>query len=264
MRLSLPLFISLCLVCNITNAQKIRLKSLQLGPTLGVEISRQDTTIAKIRALVKEPQRFPVSDVDTLDRTPGHTIFYNAGSQAQFSLLTTWEFLNGRKEKPFLQKEWRIGLEYSYYGHSSLGLDTYDYTGQEPKATTVSFFRVNHFLGLYSDFIFKKGFSHNRISLFAGAGGYLAYSLNGKIKETKGNRVGNNVVTEEFSHPTHGRRDIAMLFPLGIDMRSGNPRRPLGVTLGIRPGFMIQKEKMLSSFTTGMIGFTARMVYHFH
>lgn len=266
MRLSLLLFTALCLVCNIANAQSIRLKSLQFGPTLAIQFERQDTTVADLRKLVKDPLHFPVTNVDTFDVSPGRSIFYRTGSSAQFSLLTTWEFYSKRKEEFDLQKELRFGVEYSYYGHNGVSLDAVHYPVTEPGVVNnVSFRRNNHFLALYTDFILKKGFSHNRIFLFAGAGGYVAQSISGNIVENRRQqKVGNEDIIAKYTHATDTRRDVAVLFPMGIDMRSGNPRRPLGVSLGMRPGFVIVKEKSISAFTSGMLGFTARMVYHFH
>lgn len=266
MRPSLLLFISLCMVCHITHAQKLRLKNLQFGPTLAVQVDRQDTTLANIRKLVKDPLRFPKNNLDTLEREFGRGIFYGSVSHVQVSLLSTWELDSEKKGKWGLQKEWRIGIEYSYMGNNEERWSAIDSTDiSKYVVNDVYFRRNNHMLGLYTDFILKKGIARNRISFYGGVGGYLAYSISGNILETKAHRVEyEDVNVEKYRHATLGRRDIAVLFPIGMEMRPGNQRRPLGVAFGIRPGFMIIKEKNLASFMPGMLGFNVRMMYNLY
>lgn len=264
MRPSLLLSLFLCIICNITYAQKMRLKSIQFGPTLAVQVERQDTTMTLMRQLVKEPQRFPKNSLDTLESSPARGWFFGSVTGVQASLLTAWEINADKKGKLGLQKEWRIGIEYSYLRNREEEWSSTDYTASS--FDQVSFERQNHFMGLYTDFILKKGVARNRVTFFAGAGGYLAYSFSGRIVEklSRGLYLMNTEPSvEKTYHATEPRRDIAILFPMGIDLRSANQRRPLGVSLGIRPGFMIVKEKNIASFVPGMIGFTARMVYQF-
>lgn len=265
MRQSLLLSFFLCIICNIAYAQKIRLKSMQFGPTLAVQVTRQDTTMALMRQLVKEPQRFPKNSLDTLERSPGRGWFYGSATGVQASLLTAWEINPEKRGKLGLQKEWRIGIEYSYLRNSEEEWNTADFSTSS--FSHVSFERQLHFMGFYTDFLLKKGVARDRVTFYAGAGGYLAYSFSGRIVEelSRGLYIMNvEPSIEKTYHATERRRDIAVLFPLGIDLRSANPRRPLGVSLGIRPGFMIVKEKNLATFVPGMIGWTARIVYQFY
>jgi hypothetical protein len=263
MRLSLLLFI---LISNLANAQKLRLKNLQFGPTLAVQVDRPDTTLANIRKLVKDPLRFPKNNLDTLEREFGRGLFYGSVSHVQVSLLTTWGINSDKKGKWGLQKEWRIGIEYSYMGNNEERWSAVDSTDLSHYVVNdVYFRRNNHMLGLYTDFILKKGIARNRISFYGGAGGYLAYSISGNILETTARRVDyRESDVEKYRHATLGRRDIAILFPIGMEMRPGNQRRPLGVTFGIRPGFMIIKEKNYAAFLPGMLGFSVRMMYNLY
>ncbi|MRG46401.1 hypothetical protein GFS24_14865 [Chitinophaga sp. SYP-B3965] len=263
MRLFLLLFI---LIPNLANAQKLRLKNLQFGPTLAVQVDRPDTTLADIRKLVKDPLRFPKNSLDTLEREFGRGLFYGSTSHVQVSLLTTWELNSDKKSKWGLQKEWRIGIEYSYVGNNEERWSAVDATDPSKYAVNEVFFRRNnHMLGLYTDFILKKSVARNRISFYGGLGGYLAYAISGNVLETKTHRVDSEEsAVEKYRHATLGRRDIAVLFPIGLEMRPGNQRRPLGVTFGIRPGFMIIKEKNYAAFMPGMLGFNVRLMYNLY
>jgi len=266
MRLSLLLLVSICMACKLATAQKIRLKSLQFGPALGVQVSRPDTTMENIRKLVKDPQNFPKNSIDTLERESGRGMLYGSAGHVQVSLLTAWEFIS-KKEKPVFKKEWRIGVEYSYISNRQEFWSTPDsFHVAQYVDTDVYFHRHNHLLGLYTDFIFKKGFSRDRFAVYAGAGGYVSHSIGGFILETKVRKVEYREadVEEKHRHATAPRRDIAVLFPMGIAMRPGGTHRPLGMTFGLRPGFMIIKEKNDATFITGMIGYSMQLVYHFH
>ena len=265
MRLSLLLFISLCMACNVASAQRVRLKSLQFGPTLAAQVTRPDSTMENIRKLVKDQQNFPKNSIDTLEKGFGRGMFYGSVGHVQVALLTAWEFVS-KNEKPIFRKEWRIGVEYSYVSNRQEQWSTRDSFYVSPfEDTDVSFQRHNHFLGLYTDFVFKKGFSRNRFTVYGGLGGYISQSIGGFIEETKSHTVDfKQVSVEEHRHTTEPRRDIAVLFPMGIELRSANPRRPIGVTFGLRPGFMIIKEKNYSTFVTGMIGYTMQLVYNLH
>lgn len=266
MRLSLLLFF--CLACNIAIAQKIRLKSLQFGPTLGAQITRQDTTMAEVRKLVKDPQNFPKNNIDTLEKEYGRGLFQGTAGHIQVALLSTWEFPTDKKILWGMQKEWSIGIEYDYTSNNQPRWSTApDFSApQQDTIHDLSFRRHNHSIGLYTDFIFRKAFSKERISIYAGLGGTLSYSLGGSVLETKSSRDNSykEVALEKSRHYTEQRRDISVLFPMGVIFRPGGLKRPLGIALGIRPGFMIVKEKNLSAYVPGMIGYTARLIYHLH
>lgn len=270
MRLSLLLFFCscLCLACNLTNAQGIRLKSLQFGPSLGVQIQRQDTTLADVRKLVKDPQNFPKNNLDTLEREFGRGLFQGAMGHIQVALLTTWEFPSDKKILWGLQKEWSIGIEYDYSSNNQERWSTPQTFSPDPDTLRqVNFRRNNHAIALYTEFLFKKGFSRDRISIYAGLGGTLAYSIASHVVEKK-YRIDNHsykeVEIEKYRHNAGQRRDISVLFPMGIMFRPGGLRRPLGIAMGIRPGFMIVKERNFDAFVPGFIGYSARLVYHLH
>ncbi|SIO44908.1 hypothetical protein [Chitinophaga niabensis] len=267
MRLFLLLFFYL--VSNIANAQKIRLKSLQFGPSITMQITRQDTTMAEVRMLVKDPQNFPKNNIDTLEKEFNRGLFQGTSGHVQVALLTTWEIPGDKKTLWGLQKEWSIGIEYDYTSNNQpRWTNVPSFTGTGPDTIRdVYFRRNNHAIGLYTEFVFKKGFSRDRISIYAGLGGTLSYSVGGYVLETNSRRDNSSykeVDIERFRHYTEQRRDISVLFPMGVVFRPGGLRRPLGILLGLRPGFMIVKERNLSAYVPGLIGYTARLIYHFH
>lgn len=269
MRLSLPLFLILCMACHFATAQKIRLKSLQFGPSIGMQIMRQDTTMTEVRQLIKDPQTFPRNNIDTLERDFGRGLFQGTTSHLQLSLLTTWEFPSDKKTLWDMQKEWSIGIEYIYISNNQPRWSTVPNfsSPQQDTIIDISFRRNAYSLGVYTEFLFKKGFKKDRFSIYAGLGGSLAYSIAGHVKETKHLRDYTSykeVGEETYRHETEQRRDISVLFPMGVMFRPGGHRRPLGIAMGIRPGFMIVKEKNLGGYVPGMIGYNARLVYHFH
>lgn len=266
MRLFLLLSFFLCLVSDIANAQWIRLKSLQFGPSLGMQTTRQDTTLADIRKLVKDPQNFPKNGLDTLERELGRGLFQGSMGHIQVALLTTWEFPSDKKILWGLQKEWSIGIEYDYASNNQERWSTIpSYTSVQDTIHEVNFRRNNHAIALYTEFLFKKGFSRDRISIYAGLGGTLAYSIADHVVEKKARRENyKEVAVEKYHHDAGQRRDISMLFPMGIMFRPGGLQRPLGIAMGIRPGFMIVKEKNFDAFLPGFIGYSARLIYHLH
>ncbi len=267
MRLSLLLL--LCLACNIAKAQKIRLKSLQFSPSLVAQTTRQDTTMPLVRQLVKDPQNFPKNNLDTLEKDFGRGLFQGTSGHVQVALLTTWEFPGDKKTLWDLQKEWSIGIEYDYTSNNQprwTNSPSFN-PGRPDTIRDVHFRRNNHAIGLYTEFVFKKGFAHDRISIYAGLGGTLSYSVGGYVLETKSSRDDisyKEVGIERFRHYTEQRRDISVLFPMGVMFRPGGLRRPLGIAMGLRPGFMIVKEKNLSAYVPGLIGYNARLIYHLH
>jgi hypothetical protein len=243
----------------------MRLKNLQLGPSFALQLKGQDTTLAHLGPLTKDPQDFPRWNIDTMQSIePFIQLRLARAIVTHVSLLTTWEFYNPRKKGYDDRKELKIGIEYSYVENNKWDMTGKRSRSMETEWDRVTFRRTSAHIGLYTDFTFKKALNR-KMYFYFGAGGSLAYTISGRITETKADIVNYKVIsTEKYEHPTHSRRDITLLLPVGFDLWGSKSISRVGMNIGMRPGLLLIKEKMLPTFATPIMGVSIRLMYNFH
>ena len=263
MRLSLLLFAFSCITYSCYAQSFMRLKNLQLGPSLSFQVKGQDTTIDHLRPITKDPQHFPHRNIDTM-RSVWTLIRPPIALGGHISLLTTWEFYSNRKKGHDDRKEWRIGIEYTDYDHRKRSMTSKRIRHLDSTWEEVSIERKTRHLGLYTDFIIKKAINR-KFYFYFGAGGYLSYTVRGNVKEIDSQVENYKVVSSEtYLHATHSRRDLVFLFPLGFDLFASKSVSRVGLNFGMRPGVMLIKETMLPVFASPVIGFNLRLIYNLH
>lgn len=265
MRLSLLLLACFCITGSAHAQSFMRLKNVQLGPSFSLQLKGQDTTLAHLGPLTKDPQDFPNWNIDTMvSIEPLIQLRLAKAIVTHVSLLTTWEFYNPGKKGYDDRKELKIGVEYSYVENNKWSMTGKRRRRLETDWDNIKFRRTTAHMGLYSDFIFKKALN-KKVFFYFGAGGSLAYTISGRITETKAYMVNYNVVsTEKYEHLTHSRRDIAILLPVGFDLWGSKSISRVGMNIGMRPGLVFIKETMFPAFTSPVMGFTIRLVYNLH
>ncbi|SIO44896.1 hypothetical protein [Chitinophaga niabensis] len=243
----------------------MRLKNLQLGPSFSLQAKGQDTSLAHLGPITKDPLHFPNWDTDTMRSIePLIQLRLAKAVVIHVSLLSTWEFYNPRKKGYDDRKELKIGVEYSYVENNKWSMTGKPKRGLATEWDDITFRRTSAHLGLYSDFVFRKRLN-TKACFYLGAGASLAYTISGRINETKGDMVNYKVVsTEKYEHLTHSRRDISILLPIGFDLRGSGNNSRLGMNIGMRPGVVFIKETMYTLFTSPVMGLTIRFIYNLH
>ncbi|MRG46400.1 hypothetical protein GFS24_14860 [Chitinophaga sp. SYP-B3965] len=243
----------------------MRLKNLQLGPSFALQAKGQDTTVAHLAPLTKDPQAFPNWNIDTMHTVkPLIQMGLARAIVTNVSLLTTWEFYNPRKKGYDDRKELKIGIEYTYVENNRFSMSGKPKSWRDTTWDDVNFRRTSAHLGLYTDFVFKKALN-KKMYFYFGAGGSLAYTISGRITETKGDMVNYKVVsTEKYEHPTLSRRDISLFLPVGFELWGSKNISRVGMNVGMRPGLMFIKETNLPAFISPTMGVTIRLIYNLH
>lgn len=260
MRLSLLLFTCLCLTGSTYAQSLIRLKNLQLGPAFSIQANNQDATVQDLGPITKDPQHFPNWNIDGMKKN-WRLFQLDIPIGAHVSLLTTWDFYSDRKKKYNDNKEWKIGVEYTTFQHRSWPFRSIDENGTDK----INFRRKSQHMGVYSDFVFKKHIRKRSTYAYIGAGGSLTYTVSGRVEETKKHIENSTVVSDEkYEHATNSRRDIALLLPMGFEFWGSRSVSRVGLNIGMQPGIVLIKEKMLPLFTSPVMRFTARLIYNLH
>lgn len=263
MRISLLLFSFICFANSIHGQSFMRLRNLQLGPALSIQAKNQDGSIADLAPITKDPQHFPNWSPEDMDRRGWDFFRLKVPVGGHVSLLSTWDFYDRHKKAYSNNKEWKIGAEYTTFEHVFRSYKDKFVLGANGEK--LSYQRKSQHLALYSDFVFKKPLRKISSFVYFGAGGYLSYTVSGKLEEKRVEYTEfATTLNEQYDHAANPRRDIGVVFPMGIELWGSKSVSRVGLNVGMRPGIVLIKEKMLPLFVSPVVGFTVRLVYNLH